>query len=124
MERKDYFSGQSKTYAAFRPTYPRDLYDFIFKHLRERNAAWDCATGNGQVARYLAPQFKEVYATDISKSQIDEAFQAENVFYSVCPAEKTSFPLRGEDGRRPGEVLNHEKLSHSALHLCFVVRNP
>jgi hypothetical protein len=92
MERKDYFSSQSKTYAAFRPTYPPELYDFIFQHARGRNAAWDCATGNGQVARYLSPRFKEVYATDISQAQIDEAFRAENIFYSVSPAEKTSFP--------------------------------
>jgi hypothetical protein len=92
MERKDYFSRQSKTYAAFRPTYPPELYDFIFRHVRGRNAAWDCATGNGQVARYLSPHFREVYATDISQSQIDEAFRAENIFYSVSAAEKTFFP--------------------------------
>ncbi|HEX8040889.1 MAG TPA: class I SAM-dependent methyltransferase [Chryseosolibacter sp.] len=92
MERKDYFSSQSKAYAAFRPTYPAGLYKFIFKHLQGRSCAWDCATGNGQVARYLARHFENVYATDISQAQLEEAFRAKNIFYSVAPAEKTSFP--------------------------------
>ncbi len=91
MERKDYFSLQSKAYAAFRPTYPRRLYQFIFKHLQGRTCAWDCATGNGQVAQYLAKYFEKVYATDISQAQLAEAVHAKNIFYSVAPAEKTSF---------------------------------
>jgi hypothetical protein len=106
MERKDYFSRQSKTYAAFRPTYPPELYDFIFQHARGRNAAWDCATGNGQVARYLSPHFKEVYATDISQAQIDEAFNAKNIFYSVSPAEKTAFPDRKFDLITVGQAVH------------------
>lgn len=91
MERKDYFSDQSKAYAAFRPTYPPQLYEFIFQHLKNRSCAWDCATGNGQVAFYLARHFETVYATDISQSQLDHAFTAPNIFYSVCPAEKVPF---------------------------------
>jgi hypothetical protein len=92
MSTKDYFSGQSKIYAAFRPTYPQELYQFIFQHLKNRSAAWDCATGNGQVARYLSEHFETVYATDISRQQIDNAFQANNIHYSVSKAEQTSFP--------------------------------
>jgi hypothetical protein len=92
MSTKDYFSDQSKIYAAFRPTYPEELYRFIFQHLKSRSAAWDCATGNGQVARYLSKHFDQVYATDISQQQIDNAFQSDNILYSVCKAEATSFP--------------------------------
>lgn len=88
---KDYFSEQSKIYATFRPSYPKELYDFIYTHLINRNTAWDCATGNGQVAQYLSNDFREVYATDISQQQIDHAFLADNIFYSVCPAERTTF---------------------------------
>jgi SAM-dependent methyltransferase len=91
MTPKDYFSTQSKAYAAFRPTYPDDLYQFIFKHLDNRSVAWDCATGNGQVAQYLAGFFSKVYATDISQQQIDQAFIAPNIAYSVARAEQTSF---------------------------------
>lgn len=91
MERKDYFSTQSKVYAAFRPAYPPALYEFIFKHLKNRSCAWDCATGNGQVAQYLANHFDTVYATDISQQQIDQAFLAKNILYLVSPAEQTVF---------------------------------
>lgn len=89
---KDYFSGHAKQYAAFRPTYPDGLYRFIFGHLKSFDAAWDCATGNGQVARVLATQFEKVFATDISRQQLEHAHQANNIVYSVQPAEKTDFP--------------------------------
>ena len=92
MSTKDFFSGHSKIYAAFRPTYPAALYEFLLSCVEKRSAAWDCATGTGQVARHLAPLFDRVYATDISRSQIAEAPKAANIFYSVSPAESTPFP--------------------------------
>jgi SAM-dependent methyltransferase len=93
-EHKDYFSGQAhaRLYATFRPAYPENLYRFIFAHLNGRTTAWDCATGNGQVAEYLSNHFNQVYATDISQQQIANAYQAHNIAYTVAPAEKTSFP--------------------------------
>jgi hypothetical protein len=91
MERKDYFSGHSKLYANFRPVYPAELYQFIYKYLNRHETAWDCATGNGQVARELAKHFEQVYATDISVKQIEHAYKADNIYYSVCPAEETAF---------------------------------
>lgn len=97
MEKKDYFSNQSSAYAAFRPTYPEALYDFVFSHLEKRINAWDCATGSGQVAGHLAQHFNAVYATDISQQQIEHAFRARNIFYSVCAAEKTIFDDRTFD---------------------------
>jgi ubiquinone/menaquinone biosynthesis C-methylase UbiE len=91
MEKKDYFSNQSKVYAAFRPAYPPALYQFIFKHVKNRSVAWDCGTGNGQVAQYLANYFDTVYATDISEKQIDHSFPAKNILYLVGAAEHTNF---------------------------------
>ena len=91
MQPKDYFSGQAKVYAAFRPAYPEELYRFLFSHLKENNAAWDCATGNGQVAQRLATHFSRVYATDVSPQQLAHAYHAHNIFYSVAAAEKTGF---------------------------------
>lgn len=88
---KDYFSAQSKAYAAFRPTYPDELYQFIFQHVKERETAWDCATGNGQVAKVLSRYFDDVFATDISQQQLDHAPREKNIFYSISPAEKTPF---------------------------------
>src|SRR5829696_3739013 len=92
MATKDYFSDQSKTYATFRPTYPNDLYDFVFRRVKNKSTAWDCATGNGQVAQILRHHFKTVEATDLSEQQIANAFHAPNINYSVSKAEKSSFP--------------------------------
>ena len=88
---KDYFSTQSQAYAAFRPTYPDELYQFILQHVPNKSNAWDCATGNGQVAHQLAKYFTNVYATDISKLQLDHAIRKDNIIYSMGRAEKTGF---------------------------------
>jgi SAM-dependent methyltransferase len=89
---KDLFSTQAELYAKFRPTYPPALYDFILGHVRSREAAWDCATGNGQVARELAAHFERVCATDISENQLRHAVQSDRIQYSISPAEQT--PLK------------------------------
>ena len=88
---KDNFSAQSDQYAKYRPTYPGDFFDYLNSLVSRKQAAWDCGTGNGQVAYELAKTFDEVFATDISRSQMDHALQAENISYSVQPAEATDF---------------------------------
>jgi SAM-dependent methyltransferase len=88
---KDNFSQQSDRYAKFRPRYPELLYDYLNSLVPRKENAWDCGSGNGQVAICLAKTFTQVFATDISQAQIDNALQAENIHYSVQPAEKTSF---------------------------------
>lgn len=89
---KDNFSNQAGDYAKYRPAYPQQLYDFIGKLVAQKEAAWDCGTGNGQSAAALAAGFNKVYATDISAQQISHATQVANVFYSVQAAESTNFP--------------------------------
>lgn len=89
---KDYFSTASDKYAQFRPTYPPELYSFLLQLCENRTKAWDCGTGNGQVAGELANFFEQVYATDISINQLSHAIQKENIHYSKQAAEKTSFP--------------------------------
>jgi SAM-dependent methyltransferase len=106
MDKKDYFSAHSGVYAAFRPTYPEELYQFIFSHLEKKIKAWDCATGNGQAAQYLAMNFERVYATDISQQQLDHAVQLPNIEYSVSPAEKTSFADHEFDLITVGQALH------------------
>lgn len=103
---KDYFSGHSKLYATFRPTYPDDLYSFIFKHIKNFDAAWDCATGNGQVAQVLSKHFKQVEATDLSQQQLDNAVQIQNIHYSVQRAELTTFPDNHFDLITVGQALH------------------
>jgi SAM-dependent methyltransferase len=88
---KDNFSKHAQEYARYRPAYPPELFSFINEHVHNRKTAWDCATGNGQTARALANHFEQVYATDISQKQIDQATAAPNIHYSVQPAENTSF---------------------------------
>lgn len=88
---KDLFSNHASQYAAFRPTYPKDLYDFIYQYVASFENGWDAGTGNGQVARELSKTFKNVFATDISAKQIENAVKADNIFYSIAD-EQTSFP--------------------------------
>ncbi len=89
---KDLFSAQSDVYAKYRPTYPAELYEYIFQFVKERSTAWDCATGNGQAAKVLANFFKTVEATDISEAQLSKAAKKENIHYQVSTAEQTPFP--------------------------------
>lgn len=88
---KDNFSTHSDKYAKFRPTYPSEFFDYLDSIIQEKKNAWDCGTGTGQVAHELSKIFDNVFATDISQSQIDNAYIAENIKYSVQPAEKTNF---------------------------------
>jgi len=88
---KDNFSKQADSYAKYRPQYPQQLFDFILKHVSEKQNAWDCATGNGQSAKVLAKVFQNVMATDISQKQLDKAERANNIQYSLQPAEQTNF---------------------------------
>jgi ubiquinone/menaquinone biosynthesis C-methylase UbiE len=91
---KDNFSQQSKLYANFRPRYSNAMYHVIYKHVSCFDKALDVATGNGQVAVELAKKFKEIYATDISEKQLNEAPRLENVFYKVESAEEATFPYQ------------------------------
>ena len=90
----DRFSKQSKTYKDYRPTYPEELFNYIYSFCNGRNTCWDCGTGNGQVAALLSNSFDQVYATDISQEQIKYAIPRPNIHYSVQRAEKTTFPDR------------------------------
>jgi ubiquinone/menaquinone biosynthesis C-methylase UbiE len=106
METKDYFSGHSKIYAAFRPSYPQALYDFILQHVSKKAVVWDCATGNGQVAKILSQYFEKVFATDISQQQLENAHQKDNIMYSVSAAERTSFEENEFDLITVGQALH------------------
>ncbi|WBL20811.1 class I SAM-dependent methyltransferase [Zunongwangia sp. HRR-M8] len=89
---KDNFSDQSQNYATFRPTYPDAVFTEIMNHANAKSNAWDCATGNGQVAEELSKLFKFVEATDISENQIQQAPKLSNINYSIQPAENVNFP--------------------------------
>ena len=88
---KDNFSAQAAAYAKYRPQYPESLFTYIIDFVKDKNTAWDCGTGNGQSAKELSKYFNTVLATDISQKQMDNAYKADNIFYSLQAAEKTNF---------------------------------
>ncbi len=103
---KDLFSRQSGAYATYRPSYPDTVFSFLMRHVAARDAAWDCATGSGQVAVSLAARFKTVQATDISESQLSRATRLPNVRYSLQAAESTDFPDRSFDLITVGQAVH------------------
>jgi len=89
-EVKDIFSKQADSYVTFRPESPGELYEFLLKKVSCFETAWDCGTGNGQVAAKLADYFEIVYGTDISEKQLSNAIKKPNIIYKAERAEQTS----------------------------------
>lgn len=89
---KDLFSSSSGAYFTFRPHYPDEWYSFLFSHLGSSQNAWDCGTGNGQVAVKLAERFDKVVATDISEKQLAQAPLRSNIEYRAGRAELSGLP--------------------------------
>lgn len=86
MTWKDNFSTQADSYARYRPHYPRELYEFL-QQLQSYDNAWDCGTGNGQVAVELAKFCNHVHATDASAAQLAHAPTHPKITYRVAHAE-------------------------------------
>ena len=89
---KDLFSAHAAAYAVYRPSYPVALGKAIAKLQRYKGVAWDCATGNGQLAMQLAEHFALVCASDASAAQLRQAPANNSIHYSVQPAEHTDYP--------------------------------
>ena len=107
----DRFSGHANLYAQYRIDYPDELYEFVLQAVPHRTTAWDCATGNGQVAGALADRFSYVDATDISETQLILAVQKpgaarSNIRYQISPAEQTPFPTHTFDLITVGQALH------------------
>lgn len=106
MQPIDRFSGHADLYAQYRIDYPADLYDFILKDCSGRQRAWDCATGNGQVASALAEWFDQVDATDISETQLILAVKKPNIQYQTSLAEQTPFADNSFDLITVGQAIH------------------
>lgn len=100
------FAEASDGYALARPLYPAALFEWIAANAPGREAAWDCATGNGQAAVGLAPHFRIVQATDISREQVAKGFGEDNIIYSAQPAEATDFPAASFDAITVAQALH------------------
>ncbi len=94
---KDNFSTQAAAYAKFRPNYPPELISQLAALAPQQQSAWDCATGNGQVALALTAYFEQVLATDISEKQLQQARPHPHIRYALEPAEKCSAPDQSFD---------------------------
>ena len=94
---KDNFSKQASVYAQFRPGYPAALVKTLADMAPAHQQAWDCATGNGQIAQHLANHFEQVWASDISQKQLDQAIIKPNITYGVESAEQCSLPQHSTD---------------------------
>lgn len=97
MDFKDHFSNHASDYARYRPSYPSLLLEFLSSLAKEHHAAWDCGTGNGQVALSLVEFFHRVYASDASPQQIEQAMNHERIEYFVSPSESTPLPSASVD---------------------------
>ncbi len=86
MSSADYFSDVAARYAAYRPTYPPALVEYL-REVTHGDTAWDIGCGSGQLTVALASTFDRVIATDPANAQIAEAPAHPRVEYRVCPAE-------------------------------------
>ncbi len=102
----DHFSERAPGYAIYRPSYPRDLVDFLAdltvgkssqssisaSESLARGAVWEAGCGSGQLTRALAERFDRVVATDASPDQIARARPHPRVEYRVARAEASGLP--------------------------------
>jgi SAM-dependent methyltransferase len=91
------FSGVAEDYAASRPLYPPELFEWLASCVDYRETAWDTATGSGQAALGLATHFTHVIATDLSPSQVRYAKQHPRIEYRVAPAEESGLAVSSVD---------------------------
>lgn len=120
---KDNFSHGSADYAKFRPSYPEGVFEFLDSVLEKRERVWDCATGNGQVAKELVKLFEQVEATDLSKNQLKNAFLHPNINYSEQVAEQTDFPDDHFDCVTVGQAVHWFDFERFNKEVKRVVRN-
>ena len=114
---KDNFSVQSSQYVKFRPGYPPGVYELLFSLVAANHTAWDCATGNGQIAAELSRYFKRVVATDISKTQLENAFQAPNILYKLESAEDAAWHDNSFDLITVGQAIHWFDFEQFYVHV-------
>ncbi|KAK3160701.1 hypothetical protein QOZ80_1BG0063170 [Eleusine coracana subsp. coracana] len=98
------FLKQAKQYAATRPAYPPELFDFIASKTPRRDMAWDVGTGSGQAAASLAKLYKSVVGTDTSAQQLSYAPPLPNVRYVHTAPDLPLASLHAAIDAPPGSV--------------------
>ena len=97
MSNAELFSTVARAYAAFRPGYPSELFEWLARVSPARDAVWDCGCGSGQASVPLAQHFAVVHATDVAPEQIAAAMRHARVRYSIAPAENSGLDPESVD---------------------------
>jgi SAM-dependent methyltransferase len=116
------FSGVSKEYAASRPLYPPELFEWLASCVTSRKTAWDAATGSGQAALGLATHFSRVIATDLSPRQLQYARQHPRIEYRVAPAEESGLAAESVDLVAAAAAIHWFDLSRFYVEVERVIR--
>jgi SAM-dependent methyltransferase len=106
----DHFSGVAKAYAAYRPRYPVELFDYVASLTTHHRRVWDCGAGSGQAAEGLLPHFSSVVATDISRSQLSSALAASKLLRLVASAERSPLASGSVDAVVVAQALHWVEL--------------
>ena len=91
------FGKTSKEYGKYRDIYPKEFFDKLYElGIGKEGSNWlDLGTGTGVVPRGMAKYGANITATDISKSQIEEAKllsqEMPNIKYEVKSAEEINY---------------------------------
>lgn len=91
---KDYFSGESESYARHRPGYPPALFKYLASLTDPHDLAWDVGTGSGQAAVGMAAHFRLVIASDASEAQLAAAIPHPRVSYRRALAHESGLSDR------------------------------
>ncbi|MEO5799184.1 MAG: class I SAM-dependent methyltransferase, partial [Gemmatimonadales bacterium] len=118
----DHFSPVAAGYAAFRPTYPSALFDWIATQAPARTAVWDCACGNGQATGPLAERFDLVIATDGSAEQLSHAPPIPRTIWKHATAEANGLPDASVDAVVIAQALHWFDLDRFWPEVRRVVR--
>lgn len=103
---KDHFSAVSGQYASSRPEYPEALFAWIASVAPSTGLVWEAGCGSGQASRGLATHFRQVFATDPSLAQIEQASAPANVRFAVEPGEQCSLPAASADAVCVAQALH------------------
>jgi SAM-dependent methyltransferase len=93
----DRFSKLASEYAQYRPGYPPQLAKYLASLTHDHQLAWDCATGNGQMAEVLSTFYRRIVATDVSLQQINYARHKNGLIYTVAKSERSPLPDKSVD---------------------------
>ncbi|MFO7983885.1 MAG: class I SAM-dependent methyltransferase [Desulfuromonadales bacterium] len=106
VEFSDHFSATAEAYARYRPDYPLELIAALRAASPDTRRAWDCATGNGQVAAALVKAFGQVVATDASAAQLNHAVRHPRIFYVRSLAANSGLASASVDLVTVGQALH------------------